>query len=196
MTDENLQSLIRAVGEKPNDEAPRLIAADRADELGLSLWADWLRSPFPFWSIIVSSNGNSYGDGYGFSHSYGYGNGNRLIDGHGDGYTFGFQNKAHDPTKNYAGDQSMPEVGKNQLLVLGHGWVVVGYVAEQLGPFHYRLQNAVNLVRRDQDSTWGEVAANKKGRNESVFHKLGDTITVGPLFVMSIPWVGDIPECR
>lgn len=90
----------------------------------------------------------------------------------------------------------MPEVGKNQMVVLGNGWVVVGYVAEQLGPFHYRVESCYNLVRRVSDSTWGEVAANIKGRNQSVFRKLGDSVTIGPLFVMSVPWVGELPTGR
>lgn len=90
----------------------------------------------------------------------------------------------------------MPEIGLNQMIILGNGWVVVGYVAEQLGPFHYRVTNAVNLVTRSSNSTWGEIAAGTKGRDNSTFRRLGDSITVGPLFVMSVPWVGDIPKCR
>ena len=85
----------------------------------------------------------------------------------------------------------MPEVGSNQLIVLPHGWVICGYVAEQTGPYTFRVRDAV-VICRTGGVPWDELADGGR-RDAATYRKWGD-VTIGPQFVLSRPWVGDLPQ--
>lgn len=84
----------------------------------------------------------------------------------------------------------MPEVGLNQLLVLPHGWVVCAYVAEQTGPYSFRLERA-SVICRTNGVPWDELADGLR-RDEATYRQWGE-MRVGPQFVMSRKWVGELP---
>lgn len=85
----------------------------------------------------------------------------------------------------------MPEVGKRQLIVLPHGWVFAGDVAEQTGPYQFRVENAVNICRTG-GVPWDQLADGTGDRSRGTYRAWGE-ITVGPQFVVSRTWVGDLP---
>lgn len=85
----------------------------------------------------------------------------------------------------------MPEVGKNQLIVLPHGWVICGWVAEQTGPYQFRVENAV-VVCRTGGVPWDQLASGKGDRKAATYRRWG-TVSIGPQFVMSVEWKGDLP---
>lgn len=84
----------------------------------------------------------------------------------------------------------MPIVGKNQLIVLPYGWVICGYVAEQLGLFHYRVENASVIV--STGGTRWDLLADGEGRPGATFRKWGE-VTIGPNFALSRAWKGKLP---
>jgi len=84
----------------------------------------------------------------------------------------------------------MPVTGKNQLIVLPYGWVICGFVAEQIGLFQFRVENA-SVICRTGGTPWDELA-DGKGREQAVFRKWG-TVTIGPNFALSRDWLGELP---
>ena len=84
----------------------------------------------------------------------------------------------------------MPEIGVNQLIVLPHGWVICGFVESQIGPYQFRVTNAV-VICRTGGVPWDELADGKR-RDSATYRKWGD-VTIGPQFVMSRAWKGDLP---
>ena len=84
----------------------------------------------------------------------------------------------------------MPTVGRNELIVAGYGWVLCGYVAEQTGPFSFRLENA-SVICRTGGVPWDELADGGR-REEATFRKWGET-TVGPSFGPCREWKGELP---
>jgi len=84
----------------------------------------------------------------------------------------------------------MPVVGKRMLIFCGLSFAFCGDVAEQTGPFTFRLDNA-SMVVRTGGTPWDDLARGK-GREAATFRKYG-TIHVGPQFSFSCEWVGDLP---
>ena len=124
------------------------------------------------------SNGNGYGYGYG----YGYGNGYGYGDGNGDGDGYGYGN--------HMGGHKMPTVGLTQMIVLPHGWVICGKVTKQTAPFCFTVEDA-SVICRTNGTPWDQLA-DGKGREEATFRKWG-TVQIGPSFVMSREWKGELP---
>ena len=107
-----------------------------------------------------------------FGSGYGYG------DGDGDGVII-------------LGGRTMPEIGKNQLIILPHGWVICGFVAEQTGPYQFRVENAT-VICRTGGVPWDELADGKR-RDSATYRKWGE-VKIGPQFVMSRDWKGKLPS--
>jgi uncharacterized protein (TIGR02996 family) len=84
----------------------------------------------------------------------------------------------------------MPEVGKNQLIVLPHGWVICGFVEEQTGPFSFRVRDA-HVICLTNGVPWDALADGRE-RDAPSYRRWG-TVTIGPQFVMSREWVGELP---
>ena len=84
----------------------------------------------------------------------------------------------------------MPEVGSNQLIVLPHGWGIVGFVAAQTGPWSFRVESA-SVICRTGNVPWDELADGKR-RSSATFRKWGN-VNIGPQFVMSREWKGKLP---
>lgn len=86
----------------------------------------------------------------------------------------------------------MPEAdGGNWMMVLPHGWVICGKVARQTGPYSFAVTGAV-VICRTGGVPWDELADGKR-RESATYRKWGD-VNVGPQFVMSRRWVGELPE--
>lgn len=85
----------------------------------------------------------------------------------------------------------MPVVGRNMLIFCGFGFAFAAYVAEQTGPFSFRLENAT-MVCRTGGTPWDELAEGK-GRDGATFRYHGE-IFVGPNFSFSRDWKGDLPK--
>jgi len=130
-----------------------------------------------------SGDGSGDGDGYGYGYGYGDGSG----DGDGYGYGYGYGDGVYPTLKK---GKAMPEVGKNQLIVLAHGWVICGFVEDQPGPFQFRVTNA-SVICRTNGVPWDELADGKR-RKDATYRAWG-TVTIGPQFVMSREWKGDLP---
>ena len=156
-------AILACVAENPMDRLPRLIAADWFEEFGDTIHAEQLRI------CALSYIPCTY---FRFAR-YGYG----------DGYGYGLF-----PT--LKGGGTMPEVGKNQLIVLAHGWVICGFVEEQPGPFQFRVTNAV-VICRTGGVPWDELADGKR-RGEATYRKWG-SVLIGPQFVLSREWKGELP---
>lgn len=159
----------------------------------------------------ASGNGEGRGDGYNFydGGGKGSGEGHGLDDGcgwcdlRGDGGADGF---CDDPWYGSAsgegkgaggyeghmtlGGRIMPEVGKNQLIVLPHGWVICGFVEEQTGPFSFRVRDA-HVICVTNGASWDELADGR--RRDAPSYRRWGTVTIGPQFVMSREWVGELP---
>ena len=84
----------------------------------------------------------------------------------------------------------MPVVGKNQLIVCGYGWVMCGYVAEQTGPFSFRVEKASNIVRTN-GTAWPDLAEGQ-GRDDADYKWWGEC-TVGPTYGPCREWKGELP---
>ena len=84
----------------------------------------------------------------------------------------------------------MPEVDKKMLIVLGYGWVICGYVVEQVGPFAFTVRDA-SVICSTGGTPW-DALAEGEGRDRATFRYWGD-VRVGPLFVMSREWKGELP---
>jgi len=94
---------------------------------------------------------------------------------------------------NKLGGMVMPEVGKNQLIVLPHGWVICGFVEEQTGPFSFRVRDT-HVICVTNGATWDELADGHR-QAEPSYRRWG-TVTIGPQFVMSREWVGELPQVQ
>jgi uncharacterized protein (TIGR02996 family) len=196
---------LEAINAQPWDDTARLAAADWCAEHKLTIAEQQLRlGPPPLGLAFLSGYGSGYGsgDGSGDGYGYGYGDGYGSGDGYGDGsgYGYGYGYGSGDGYGDGDGDglltlggRVVPEVEKNQLIVLPHGWVICGYVAAQTGPYSFRVQNAV-VICRTGGVPWDELADGKR-RDSATYRKWGD-ITIGPQFVMSREWKGKLPEVK
>ena len=88
------------------------------------------------------------------------------------------------------GGRVVPEVGSNQLIVLPHGWVICGFVAEQTGPYQFRVERA-SVVCRTGGVPWDDLADGK--RRDAATYRTWGTVAIGPQFVLSRPWKGKLP---
>lgn len=84
----------------------------------------------------------------------------------------------------------MPIVGQRMLIFCGLSFAFVGDVAEQIGPYQYRLDNA-SMLCRTGGVPWDELADGKK-RSQATFRYQG-TISVGPFFSWAREWKGGLP---
>ncbi len=215
--------LLRSIADAPHDDTARLVAADWCgDQRGygfgdalLALWESQLRvGPAPV-GLVFFGDGNGYangygygnGDGNGYANGYGYGNGDGYGygdgDGYGDGNGYGYANGNGNGNGYGDGDgdgygdgkitlweRVMPEVGANQLIVLPHGWVICGHVAEQIGPYLFRVERT-SVICRTGGVPWDELADGKQ--RDSATYRTWGTVTIGPQFVMSRSWAGELP---
>lgn len=197
--------LLHTINADPMDDTARLVAADWCQDNGHSrqgygygvVWSwceDQLRQGPPPLGLCFFGygygDGDGYGDGYGYGDGdgdgsgYGYGYGDGSGYGYGDGYGYRVILKLN-------GGRIVPEIEKNQLVILPHGWVICGFVREQTGPYQFRVENAV-LICRTGGVPWDELADG--GRRElATYRKWGD-VNIGPQFVMSREWKGKLPE--
>jgi hypothetical protein len=76
------------------------------------------------------------------------------------------------------------------MIMLPHGWVIAATVLEQTGPFQFRCDAVV--ICRTGGVPWDELADGKR-REAATYRKWG-VVNLGPQFVMSRPWVGELPE--
>jgi len=171
-------AILAALRAEPNSETVRLVAADWFADAGDPLAESQLRSGPPPVGLVFFGYGSGYGGGDGSGSGYGYG------DGYGYGSGYG---------RITLGEHTMPEVGGNWLIVLPHGWVICGFVEEQTGPFQFRVREAV-VICRTGGVPWDELADGKR-RESATYRKWGD-VRLGPQFVMSRPWVGDLPKVK
>jgi len=186
--------LLAAARREPLGSLSWLALADRLEEKGEPS-ACWWRSAavpvgeFCFWPSGGDGHKDGHKDGHGDGHGYGYGyGGGREF---GDGYGFGFGDGYGDGDEyRRGGGQTMPVVGKNQLIVLPHGWVICGFVAEQIGPFQFRVENA-SVICRTGGTPW-DCLAEGEGRAGATLRPWG-TVTIGPNFVLSREWKGKLP---
>jgi uncharacterized protein (TIGR02996 family) len=200
-----LDALLAAVAGRPMDATPRLILADcYADRGDPVREAQCRQGPPPpgLGAPAGSGSGSGYGDGDGYGSGdgdgdgdgsgsgYGSGSGDGSGDGYGSGSGDGYGDGYGDGKPIGEGGRVMPEVGKNQLIVLPHGWVICGYVAEQTGPYSFRVERA-HVVCRTGGTPWDELAGGK-GRAGATFRPWG-TVTCGPQFVLSREWKGNLP---
>jgi hypothetical protein len=200
-----LAEFYAAIRADPWDRTTQLVAADWCGDNDLALTEQQLRlGPPPLGLFFFGDGygygygcgcGYGYGDGDGYGNGYGYGDG----DGYGNGYGYGYGDGDGDGYgygDGYGdgiltlGGRTMPEVGQNQLIVLPHGWVIAGFVAEQTGPYQFRVENAV-VVCRTGGVPWDELADGKR-RDSATYRKWG-TVNIGPQFVMSREWAGKLP---
>jgi hypothetical protein len=131
-------------------------------------------------------SGSGSGDGYGSGYGYGYGSGS----GSGDGYGYG----DGDGGKLILEGRTMPDAdGRNWLLVLPHGWVICGRVAEQTGPYQFRVEDAA-VICRTGGTPW-DARADGAGRDGATYRAWGE-VRIGPQFVMSRPWKGELPKVK
>jgi len=212
-------AILACVAEHPLDSTPRAIAADWFEDRGEPMHAAQLRAcvvsliPVTYFRFLARGDGYGYGDGHGSGYGSGYGYGYGYGDGHGDGhgsgsgygygYGYGYGSGSGygygDGDGHGDGDgvyptlkkgKAMPEVGKNQLIVLAHGWVICGFVEDQPGPFQFRVTNA-SVICRTNGVPWDELADGKR-RKDATYRAWG-TVTIGPQFVMSREWKGELP---
>jgi uncharacterized protein (TIGR02996 family) len=173
----------RAIAATPADNLPRLVAADWFEERGQQHEAAALRYGQP-WSYnrFPSGDGHGYGDGDGDGH--GHGDGHGYGDGCGCGYGYGYgYGKLPERW------QPMCEVGKRQIIVLPHAWVICGDVKEQTGPFSFRVENA-SVICRTGGTPWDQLA-DGQGRAGATFRPWG-TVTISNPFLCR-EWKGKLP---
>jgi hypothetical protein len=84
----------------------------------------------------------------------------------------------------------MPVVGLNMLIILPHGWVIVGFVAEQTAPFQFKIENT-SVIAETNGTEWAALA-DGAGRGSARFLKYG-TVHIGPQYVFSKEWSGNLP---
>lgn len=91
-------------------------------------------------------------------------------------------------------ENAMPVVGETMLIVLPFGWVVCAKVEKRIGKPSDRhfLLTGTNVICRTGGVPWDELADKPESRSAAVFRNWGD-VWVGPEFVMSRRWVGDLP---
>ena len=85
----------------------------------------------------------------------------------------------------------MPEVGKRMMVFFGNGFVFAGDVVKQIGPFSFRMDNAV-MICRTGGVPWDRLA-DGKDRAKGIYRHWGTT-NVGPDFGPCRVWVGNLPE--
>ena len=141
--------------------------------------------------------GYGYGDGYGYGYGSGYGSGYGYGDGYGYGYGSGYG--SGDGAGYGSGDGSltlggktMPEAdGQNWLIVLPHGWVICGRVVKQIGPYSFAVEGAI-VICRTGGVPWDELADGR--RREAATYRVWGDVNIGPQFVLSRPWKGELPK--
>jgi uncharacterized protein (TIGR02996 family) len=215
-----MSALLAALRSEPRDDTTRLALADWYAENRDDDPSGWLeqqcRSGSPPISLVFfgygygygdgdgygygdgdgsgSGSGSGYGDGYGSGSGDGSGSGSGS--GYGDGYGYGYgdgDGYGYGDGQFTLGERVMPEVGGNWLMILPHGWVLCGRVAEQTGPYQFRVEDAV-VVCRTGGVPWDELADGK--RREAATYRKWNTVNIGPQFVISRPWVGDLPQVK
>ena len=87
----------------------------------------------------------------------------------------------------------MPEIGFNQIIFLPYGFVFCGYVAQEVSPYVFELQNA-HMICNTGGTAWDDLARGE-GRDEATFRN-HDTIRIGPQFIFSRRWEGDLPSVK
>jgi len=85
----------------------------------------------------------------------------------------------------------MPVVGMRMLILTGVGFAWVADVAEQTGPFSFRLENA-RMLCRTGGVPWDRLA-DGHDREKATYRQWGE-VHVGPQFNASRIWVGELPE--
>ena len=85
----------------------------------------------------------------------------------------------------------MPVVGMNMLIVLPFGWVICGHVEEERRPGCFLVIDA-SVICRTGGIPWDELASGKGDRSKAAYRRWGD-VFVGPEFVLSKEWRGDLP---
>ena len=87
----------------------------------------------------------------------------------------------------------MPVVGRRMLMFVGVGFAWVGDVVEQLGPFHFRIENCYMLCRTG-GVPWDELADGKQ-RDEATYRHWGE-VYLGPQWNGCREWVGELPTVK
>jgi hypothetical protein len=85
----------------------------------------------------------------------------------------------------------VPRVGLKQLIVLPYGWVICGFVKEQIGLFQFLVEDA-SVICRTGGTPW-DALADGEGREGATFRYWG-TVTIGPNFALSREWKGELPK--
>ena len=85
----------------------------------------------------------------------------------------------------------MPVVGMNMLIFLPFGFVICGYVKEQIAERHFLVTNA-SLICRTNGAPWDELASGRGDRTKPTYRPWNH-VYIGPEFVASLPWLGDLP---
>lgn len=91
----------------------------------------------------------------------------------------------------------MPVVGKRMLIFIPYGWYgwrFVADVAEQTGPYSFRLENAFYIWNPGPGGgrSWQDLAAGR-GRDQAEFVHYGE-VYVGPDFGPCLEWKGELPS--
>ena len=185
--------------EYPNEEVTRLVFADWCADNAPEL-EEKLRKHIPIVDGLIIhpyfGDGNRYkysseirhgcGGLFGYGHYlYGYGNG--YSDGKNNGYGNGYRDRYNNLALN------MPKLHTNQLVFLPFGFVFCGYVAEQMGPYVFKLKNA-KMIFDNCGICWKDLANGKGRSNYLVISTMNfGTITIGPQMLHSLDWAGDLP---
>lgn len=85
----------------------------------------------------------------------------------------------------------MPELDKNQLIVLSDGWVICAYITAGALPYQFVANNA-SVICSTGGTPWDELA-DGLGRERAVFRVWG-RCTFGPFTVLCREWKGELPK--
>jgi uncharacterized protein (TIGR02996 family) len=194
--------LLAAIAAEPDNPVHRLVYADWLEEHGDPL-AYWWQGSEPQRLVetpVFNGDGNGYGDGYGDGDGYGYGNGNGYGDGDGygngdgygdgDGYGYGTNGYGDGEGKLPERWNPMCEVGKRQIIVLPHAWVICGDVVQQTGPFSFAVENA-SVICRTGGTPWDKLA-DGEGRAMATFRTWGRVTISNPFLCRE--WKGELPS--
>jgi hypothetical protein len=88
----------------------------------------------------------------------------------------------------------MPTIGINMMIFSVDWYVDVGYVAEQIGPFTWRLENVKNCRDTNNGCVWEDIAADRNGaRTNATWGPRIDELYLGCNVIRCIPWEGELP---